>query len=105
MLLGTKIILTLAALCGLAYSLVNIFHRDRASESLFEKRRWRRIGLGLWTFWIALVNLMLVHLGYFGSFETLLGFVGLVSLGYAMSRVDLNDFFKQLGNVGEKKDR
>ena len=105
MLLVTKIILIVVALGGLTYALVKILHRDRTSQSIFAKPEWRRIGFGVWTFWGALIDLILVFLGYAGSFEALVGIVMYVSLGYAMSLVDLDDFFKQLGNIGDKSGR
>ena len=104
MLLATKIILSIAGLYGLLLAVFTFF-RQVPDQSRFEPRRWRRTGFGFLLFVGAATDLILIFAGYAGSFEALLGFVMYVSIFYALSRVDLNDFFEQLGNIGNKSGR
>ena len=104
MLLTAKIILSVAGLYGLVLAGVTFF-RHVPGQSRFEARRWRRTFFGFLLFVGAGTDLFLIFAGYADSFEALLGFVMYASIFYALSRVDLNDFFEQLGNIGNKSGR
>ena len=104
MLLTAKIIVSIAGLYGLLFAVMTFF-RLVPRQSRFEPGRWRRTGFGFLIFIGAVTDVFLMFAGYAGAFEALLGFIMTASIFYALSRVDLNDFFDQLGNIGNKPRR
>jgi hypothetical protein len=107
MFLAAEIIAGVVALGSLAFASALLFRRKKNQTpwAEFVKSGWRYVGFGFFAFVAALTNLFLLSTGYVGPFVALGGLFCSVLIGYAMSRVDLHDFFEQLGNVGHKNEK
>ena len=99
MVIAIAILLGFVGLTGLLLAIEAFFRRNKASidPKKFAGMKRMHFVRGISSFWFCAAGMLFLLTGYFGPIIVLVSVSGLLALSYALSRVNLHEFFDQLG--------